>query len=251
VFEIGNSLREARLRQGRDLVRVESDTKIRAKYLQALEEERFDLLPAETYVKGFLRTYADYLGLDSQLYVDEYNSRFASIEELPIASRAPRGKRRRAESSFVVIALVGIVAVTGLVIAAWQLGTGSPPADTLSGGGETMGESVSALPSAGQTQEAAAPEAAAKPVAVTVVLNAIGGDTWLAVRAGSAGGELLFQGTLEKGQTQRFVRRKVWLQYGAGDHLELKLDGKRVKDIPTEAAVVVVTSRGVRVVSTG
>jgi len=63
VFEIGHSLREARVRHGLDLNRVEADTKIRAKYLQALEEENFELLPAETYVKGFLRTYANYLGL--------------------------------------------------------------------------------------------------------------------------------------------------------------------------------------------
>jgi hypothetical protein len=67
MFEIGNSLREARLRQGFDLARVEDDTKVRAKYLQALEDERFEVLPAETYVKGFLRTYAEYLGLDGQL----------------------------------------------------------------------------------------------------------------------------------------------------------------------------------------
>ena len=62
VFEIGNSLREARLRQGFELPRVEADTKIRAKYLRALEEERFEVLPGETYVKGFLRTYSEYLG---------------------------------------------------------------------------------------------------------------------------------------------------------------------------------------------
>ena len=50
MFEIGNSLREARLRQGYELPRVEADTKIRAKYLRALEEERFEVLPGETYV---------------------------------------------------------------------------------------------------------------------------------------------------------------------------------------------------------
>ena len=76
MFEIGTSLREARLRQGIELVEAEQATKIRAKYLRALEDERFELLPAQTYVKGFLRSYADYLGLDGQLYVDEYNSRY-------------------------------------------------------------------------------------------------------------------------------------------------------------------------------
>ena len=66
MFEIGNSLRDARVRQGLELPELETQTKIRAKYLKALEEEQFDLLPGEAYVKGFLRTYADRLGLDGQ-----------------------------------------------------------------------------------------------------------------------------------------------------------------------------------------
>ncbi|MDP8910858.1 MAG: helix-turn-helix domain-containing protein, partial [Actinomycetota bacterium] len=67
MFEIGNSLREARLRQGMDIAAAEHATKIRGKYLRALEEEQFELLPAQTYIKGFLRNYAEHLGLDGQL----------------------------------------------------------------------------------------------------------------------------------------------------------------------------------------
>jgi cytoskeletal protein RodZ len=78
VFEIGNSLREARVRQGLDYSQVELATKIRAKYLRALEEEQFEILPTGTYIKGFMRSYADFLGLDGELYVDEYNSRYVA-----------------------------------------------------------------------------------------------------------------------------------------------------------------------------
>ena len=90
MFEIGTSLREARLRQGLDFHELEQGTKIRAKYLRALEDERFDQLPAHTYIKGFLRTYADSLGLDGQLYVDEYNSRYViggDEETTPLRTR--------------------------------------------------------------------------------------------------------------------------------------------------------------------
>ena len=59
MFEIGSSLREARLRKRLDFPEIESSTKIRGKYLQALEEERFDILPGDSYIKGFLRTYAE------------------------------------------------------------------------------------------------------------------------------------------------------------------------------------------------
>src|ERR671925_286723 len=83
MFEIGNSLREARLRQGLDFPEVEHATKIRGKYLRALEDEQFDILPGQTYVKGFLRTYSEYLGLDGQLYVDEYNSRYIPGDDDP------------------------------------------------------------------------------------------------------------------------------------------------------------------------
>src|SRR5881275_2353121 len=97
MFEIGSSLREARLRQGLDFPELEQATKIRGKYLRALEDEEFSVLPAQTYVKGFLRNYAEYLGLDGQLYVDEYNSRFVSgaDEHEPRARRpAVRPQRR-------------------------------------------------------------------------------------------------------------------------------------------------------------
>jgi len=81
VFEIGNSLREARDRQGRSFPDLERKTQIRSRYLRALEEEDFDTIPALAYTRGFLRVYANELGLDGQLYVDEFNSRFAVSEE--------------------------------------------------------------------------------------------------------------------------------------------------------------------------
>src|SRR2546430_2422259 len=97
MFELGNSLRDVRVRQGLDHAQVEQATKIRAKYIRALEDEQFGILPAQTYVKGFLRSYADFLGLDGQVYVDEYDSRFLTegFDEAPRRrpSRAQRDRR--------------------------------------------------------------------------------------------------------------------------------------------------------------
>ena len=62
MFEIGATLREARERRHLTYEQVEAEIKIRAKYLRALEEEEFDSLPSGTYVRGFLRAYASYLG---------------------------------------------------------------------------------------------------------------------------------------------------------------------------------------------
>ena len=128
MFEIGNSLREARVRRGVDYAQAELATKIRGKYLRALEEEQFSLLPAQTYIKGFLRTYAEYLGLDGQLYVDEYNSRFVTggDEHEPRVRRSPvRPERhRRIETNVVLIALAAIAILTVIVISAWKASGG-------------------------------------------------------------------------------------------------------------------------------
>jgi hypothetical protein len=165
VFEIGNSLREARLRQGLEIPRIEAETKIRGKYLRALEEEQFEVLPGDTYVKGFLRTYADYLGLDGQLYLDEYNSRFAASEEVPFAqSTAPRRRQgRRMESNLVVVALAAIVAVTVLVVVGLS-GLGSDSGgETPLPGTTTDPTTTAAAPGATTTGPDDAGEGAAAP----------------------------------------------------------------------------------------
>lgn len=248
MFEIGNSLREARLRQGYELPRVEADTKIRAKYLKALEEERFEVLPGETYVKGFLRTYAEYLGLDGQLYVDEFNSRFTREEE-PLAPPRPRrqsSRSRAVESNFVIVALAGIIAVTILVVVAWKFGSSGAQPSGIPPAVNTPTESTST--DTGQTPVGPKPEKAKK---VRLVLYAEGGDCWLQVRARSATGKLLYEGTLQAGQTQRFVDdKRIWLQLGAPAYLKGTANGKQIRDMPESPAIAVVKSDGLHVVST-
>lgn len=71
-MEIGRTLREARLKQGIDIGDVEAQTKIRAKFLRALENEEWGLVGNDTYVKVFLRTYAENLELDPVPLLEEY-----------------------------------------------------------------------------------------------------------------------------------------------------------------------------------
>jgi hypothetical protein len=93
MTEIGATLREARLRAGADITDVELATKIRAKYLRALENEEWDLLPGPTFAKSFLRTYAEHLGLDGRLLVEEYRRR----RERPDAGELPPLRPTRSE----------------------------------------------------------------------------------------------------------------------------------------------------------
>jgi cytoskeletal protein RodZ len=129
MFEIGATLREARERRQLTWEQVEADTKIRAKYLRALEEEEFDSLPSGTYVRGFLRAYASYLGLDGRLFVDEYASRFGTRhdDELFRRRRERPMTQRRESSSAVLVALIAVVAIGVLFFVAWRFGPGEPP----------------------------------------------------------------------------------------------------------------------------
>lgn len=87
-LRIGNALKEARRRAGLDIRTVEEQTKIRTRYLRALENEEWAVLPGHAYVKGFLRTYARLLELDGDALVDEYRR----TVEGPQASPVPLGE---------------------------------------------------------------------------------------------------------------------------------------------------------------
>jgi cytoskeletal protein RodZ len=82
---IGETLREARTAAGIQLDDAERTIRIRVRYLHALENEEWDVLPGDAYARGFLRTYADFLGLDGRALVDEYDRREAPAQaERPV-----------------------------------------------------------------------------------------------------------------------------------------------------------------------
>src|ERR1044072_2908600 len=225
MFEIGNSLREARVRQQIELGEAELSTKIRARYLRALEEEGFDALPAQTYVKGFLRTYADYLGLDGQLYVDEFNSRFGDGEESrePVVARRTSHvarQHRRLERRLIAFPLAGIAALVVFFIAAWKSG-GNPNEPIPNLGTTTAAKKV--LPAA-----TPAKKAPTKPVSFRLYVRALNGNCWMEVRNWSAAGKSRFTGTVEPGQSQRFVARRLWVNFGNPGNLAVVYNGHLV-----------------------
>src|SRR3954447_18271020 len=124
MADIGSLLRETRIRAKIDITTVEEATKIRAKYLRALENEEWVMLPGPTYVKTFLRTYAQFLGLDPRLLVDEYSARFEEPEHLEVAAFTPRRRipetarrvgppRRRIGAALVALAFIVFLLILG------------------------------------------------------------------------------------------------------------------------------------------
>jgi hypothetical protein len=223
-------------RQGLDFPELEQLTKIRPKYLRALEDEHFDILPAPTYVKGFLRSYAEALGLDGQPFVDEYNSRFAvGDEELVIRTRrvpVHRPDRGGRESRIAVLALLGIAILTALVIAAWRFG----------GPGE---ERVPGLAVQGQKSATNRAQAGGR---VTVVVRAVRGSSWMEVRSGSMSGRLLYSGTLEQGQSKPFHGSQLQLALSEPQNVSVRLNGNSV-GLPAGTAFVVTSRRIARAAS--
>ena len=224
MFEIGNSLREARIRQSLDFPELEQATKIRGKYLRALEQEEFEQLPGPTYVKGFLRSYAEYLGLDGQLYVDEYNSRFLVGEDetpaRPRRSSARRPEQLRIESNVVLLALAGIALVTLLVFVAWKFG-GSSDKQAIPNPRASVTK---------QHKKSAAKKkphrSVARPAKAHLVLTATTGDCWLEVHKGGANGKMVYAGTLQPGSRPlHFTAKRLWIIAGAPQNLTVKLNG--------------------------
>jgi cytoskeleton protein RodZ len=242
VFDIGASLREARIKRGLSPADVHKAIRIRDRYLQALEDERWELLPGDAYVKGFLRTYADFLGLDGNLYIDEYSSRFAAHEEPPLAPvPLPRGESGSRSVGLLrpLLAIGAIVAIVAAV-AAWQLNRGSnktstppPPPTTTTTGGTTTTKTHPKPP-------VRLPEQAR--------LVAARGACWVEVRVGGPSGKLLFENTLQQGQSQTvsLASGSLWMNVGDPPNLDVHLGGKVVPGLPSQAGTVVLTRHGLR-----
>lgn len=237
MFEIGSGLREAREQRRLELADVEHDTRIRARWLRALEEERFDLLPERFYALGFLRTYADYLGLDGQQFVDELSSRLPLEEELEVLL-PPRPARRRRALRPRILAAVGVTAVAAVVIGVIGFGSSNTHPPSLP---PPPGRAVPPPPAVTPP-----PERRAKPQVARLVLAATRGRCWLDARLGSRDGRELHMGTLELGQSIRLSGGRIWIRLGAPAALEATLNGKPVP-LPSATPVnVVVTPAGVR-----
>jgi len=248
VFQIGASLREARTRRGLSPADVHKAIRIRERYLTALEEERWDMLPGEAYTKGFLRTYAEFLGLHGHLYIDEYNARVVRHDEEP-ASLVPHAsvESRHMAQRGVLVTLASILVLGAAVagLAAWRLGgSSSPPRQAAqpppSGGGSVA---APATPAPTVTTTPPVKPAALKPA--FALISATRGRCWLLVRAGGPTGAVLFEGVLEQGQAKRFqLQPRLWVRMGRPDALDISVAGRAVGGLPASPSNVTLTRNG-------
>jgi cytoskeleton protein RodZ len=210
------------MRQRLDIADVESRTKIRAKYLRALENEEFGMLPGPTFVKTFLRTYAEMLGLDPHVLVEEYRAGFEREDEMeqPLGPPAVAGRDRRhgphlGAGTLVLLALVGIVAALVAI-------------GLLSGDGEGGGGDQASAPETTRSETKAQPAPKpAPPRNVSLRVTPVT-PTYLCVDRG-AGTDVLFEDTIDSAETFRGKRIRVLL--GKRD-VDIRTNGKRVEVTP-------------------
>jgi hypothetical protein len=260
LIDIGTTLRDARKRQGLELPECELQTRIRARYLTALEEERFDQLPEPAYARGFLRSYANFLGVDARVLVEEFDDRMGGPPgggEPPIPpSEPPRrrlplpgapvrrrgGARHKGAIAWLVIGALGALLVALWIGAAYRdrASTITPPAATT--------PSLTSPATTTTTTGGSGTLGGTGTVTADLVLRMEGSPgtgSRVTVRAGSGTGRILYSGDIPSGNIAEVATRgNVWLTFDASTGVGLEVNGQPI-EVPGGIARVVITPAGI------
>lgn len=252
MSEIGTILREARHRRNLDIAQCEKATRIRARYLQALEEGHLDLIPAPVYVRSFLRTYAEFLEVDAERLLEDYaHSQRPAHEIRAVAQhRVKQLPKKRHQphmpgGQLAWLAIGGIAAVALLVwVGAGQNSPTSAPLPPI--------EAPAPAPAPSPREPTPPPPAAAPRSGVILSLAGRGeSGSYVEVRRGSAGGESVWVGTLDPGQSRRFRdANTLWMRVGWTEGLGARVNGRAVT-LSGGTADFIVTRQGVRTAAAG
>jgi cytoskeleton protein RodZ len=241
--EIGARLREARMRAKIDINEVETRTKIRAKYLRAMENEEWDLLPGEVYVKSFLRTYGDYLGLDTRQLLDDFRRRYERPSDHELRPIAPLGRERERQPrrgggggggrGVPPWAIIGVVLII-IVAALYFVGKGSGP-NTSTSTTTTQAKSTTGHHTKRHRRRRAAAKTATKPTSVKLQLQPV--STVYVCLVNGAGKKLIPGEIFSTGQTiPTFTSSKLLLTLG-NNNVKMKVNGTPVLIAPSSGSI--------------
>ena len=252
--KIGPILEQARKEKGLTLEEVEHATKIRKRYLAGLEREDYGVLPDAVYAQGFLKTYANYLGLDGEELSRELKDRRRPRRERGITYGVPKtsefdrplinpgelGKSRRTTVSgttirTLIVALLALVAVVGSL---YYVGRSvqntnpnpSPPSEEKAAN-DSKPQAEKAEEKASPTgekdaskAEAAKANPASEPHSLRVQVNVEGSPSWLSILTD---GNLAYEQIAQPGFSQTFeARREISIKTGNAGSVGVKVNGQ-------------------------
>jgi cytoskeletal protein RodZ len=282
VPDIGNTLREARIRRGLTIADVENVTKIRTKYLQALEENDFEVLPGPTVVRGFLRSYALFLKVDPEGLLEEYagsyevrrdeigqfRSELTTQRRSQTSAERKQKRTRRSQRGYVAAALLAIVIIA---VIAWLGARNGDKGGAVLDGSSVSSSSTTATSSSTSTVAAedtttseagttttsesggtttTAPVSATAGQNLTLVLAVTEGSCWMVVREDSETGADLYAGTLSAPGRQTFDSAKgYWVRAGIPEALSFTVNGVPFT-VTGGAGVFIITETGVERITT-
>lgn len=251
-MEIGDILKQTREAKGYSLADAEEATKIRARYLEALEKEEFDLLPGRVYVIAFLRNYARFLGLDDNQLVQQYKELGTSadapgddiedstddVKEKPVIERrTKRPKRKVAYFPFVVAAAAILAIVMGV---SWAYKSISPNTNTKppQAAEEQQKPPKDVTPNkeseTPKVPDTTTPEQQQK-AAVELVLNVTEANCWMKV---DVDGQTAFVGTVTPGNVKEFSgQEKINVVLGDAGVVEVKYNGENLGKLGARGAI--------------
>ncbi len=255
MAEIGSILREARIRSSLSLKQVSEITKIRVKYLEALEQNDFGAVPGPTFIKAYLRTYASVLRLDADGLVEEYRSTYerrkssqSEYYDLTLEQMRSRnlrtGKRRPVQNTrrgYTVMGVVAIIAVVLLAVFGSRRGPGEAVIDVNSLGGSTttIAGSITSTTMSGIATTTTS-EAVYTGSVVLLRIKATG-DCFVVIKETDANGDTLFRGTMTAGdEVTKQEAKRYLVSMGKPEALEVYIND-RFYESPAEAGLYYIT----------
>jgi len=247
---IGENLKNQRRNRQLTIGQVEEETKIRAKYLQALEEEEFGIIPGKVYVKGFLRTYATFLGLEASPLIEEYdkltNDNVIKTEE-PNKTKRTTHEKSNSGPNFswnpkynkyvAVIAAIIILAFVNKFYP-WAAPDNTAKKDTgpLPQNIESREENKEENKEPITEQETPVKEEPQKIEGANLNLEVSEGESWMKI---AVDGQTTFEGTLKSGETKSFQgEEKVSVRFGNAGVVQITFNGESIGTIGEKGKVV-------------
>jgi len=227
-LSIGEDLRQAREQKGASLLDAENGTKIRIKYITAMEKDAFDVLPGKVYVKGFLRSYARYLGLDGEALASRYDELFTPqpaeqeriVLQQPVVNNTKRvGLWKSLTAAALAILVIALIYQGGAMLL--------KPTDNVTDSGKRLGISNPPNNAVGHQDQPLDPNqdnAIQDNKKIEMVLQVTGGASWMHIIVDT---KSVFEGTVEPNNVKKFAgQESIQVRFGNAGAVKVRVNGR-------------------------